>query len=132
MVDAKWEQFYQVMLVALAHPPDAALKAWRKTQIGRGNVLRAKDFDTALRAAVAYGESDPLDLAVWMSRNGFAPVLVRPDGHRWSVKERAFIESVKMHGLAPLFMTYDEEAIVRVPGPHTSYRDLLRLGWRDE
>lgn len=131
-VDQKWAAFYQVMLVALAGVPEAQFKAWRKTQIGRGKTLYAKDFDCACRAAVAFGEAPVIELMAWMSQNGFTPVFVRPEGHKWTMGERAFIESVKMRGLSPEFMSWDEEAIIRIPGPATGPRDLLRLGWQDE
>lgn len=130
---AKWEAFYQVMLVALATDvPEAAMKSWRKTMIGRGHAMYAKEFDCACRAAVAFGDAPVIGLMAWMSQNGFAPLFVRPFDHKWTMGERAFIESIKMRGLTPSFLTWDEEALFAVPGPATGPRDLIRLGWQDE
>jgi hypothetical protein len=133
MIAPIWGPWWRAVLVGVANPPEPALKAYRKTQIGRGKDLKAKDFDAAQRAAkLLNSPADCLQLIVWMAKNGMDPLFVRPEGHEWSVKERAIVESIRTKGLNPQVLIYDEEAMYAAPAPATSPRDLIRLGWRDE
>jgi hypothetical protein len=126
----KWSAWWSVYAVARAAPTAEALKAWRKTQIGRGKILRASDFDSAVRAAQRDAGPDPhLDVMISLSRQGITPTLCRPEGHEWTLVERACIAAWNMRGIKPMIYLYDCEAVYVAPPPHTSYRDLLRLGW---
>src|SRR6202012_1026946 len=112
--------------------PEAALKAWRKTMIGRGHPLKAKEFDNAISGAANAGPYTQIELAKALVGQGVPPTFVVPEGHEWTDTERSVIALCKMRGTPVAILQYDADSMVRVPAPVTSPKDLLRLGWRHE
>jgi hypothetical protein len=102
-----------------------ALKAWRKGLIGRGNPLRAKDFDNALKGAHTSmaGKPETVESTVartlWYVRVGMPPCFARPSGWAYSERELDAIAISRAHELEPVFLAYTETAIEPVDGPTT-------------
>lgn len=102
-----------------------AVKSWRKSQIGRKNVLRAKDFDNAARgvrtAMAGHAESveTTLERARWHIVHGIPPTFARPAGWEWGDGELEVIRISRARGIEPVFLSFDTSGIDPVPGPGT-------------
>lgn len=101
-----------------------ATKNWRKTMIGRGHPLKARDFDNAVRGVEKgmAGKSETIETilarAYWYIRNGIPVPVVRPLDWEWSTEELTLIRLARTKG-EPKFLTYDESGIDETPGPAT-------------
>lgn len=126
------QEWWSVVFVANSDAPEEAVKTWRKTMIGRGHPLKAKEFDNAVSGNLKAGGYDQTELAKSLISKGIPPTFVVPEGHEWTDTERSIIALCKMRDTPVAVLQYDAETMVRVPPPVTSPTDLLRLGWRHE
>jgi hypothetical protein len=101
-----------------------ALKAWRKTMIGRGNPLKARDFDNAVHGAEKAMGGHPETVASllvrsrWYVSQGIPPVFARPVDWDWKDEELEVIRIARVN-LEPVFLAYDENGIDKITGPAT-------------
>lgn len=109
------------------------IKAWRKTMIGRGRPLRARDFDNAVNGANKAMAGHPETVASllirssWYSRNGMPVVFVRPSGWSYGPEELEAIRIIRVR-TEPKFISYDQSGIDEVQGPATKANKWDR--WR--
>jgi hypothetical protein len=111
-----------------------ALKAWRKSQIGRKAALRARDFDNAQRGVRTSMAGQPqtiesvIQRALWYVRIGVPPCFARPAGWTYSDRELEVIAIARAHDLEPTFLAYDTTGIDAIPGPATKHNPWNK--WR--
>lgn len=117
----------------MAECPEGPLKAYRKSLIGRGKPLTAKQADSAIRGAqhvLATGalsgkgkgakreiESEPvadkLSRGLWYLRQGLPLVLARPYGYTWTPSEIKVIKIAKEKGIAIKCLQWDGDEVHR-------------------
>lgn len=104
-----------------------AVKAWRKGSIGRGNVLRAKDFDAAARgvrmamAGRCETIADILERARWAIAHDIPPTFCRPAGWEWADAELELLRIARARiGYAPVCLSFDTSGIDTIPCPKTT------------
>lgn len=103
-----------------------AVKAWRKGSIGRGNILRAKDFDAAARgvrlAMAGRCETLPdiLERARWAIMHDIPPTFCRPVGWEWGPAELELARISRARGIDPVCLAFDPSGIDTVPCPKTT------------
>lgn len=102
-----------------------AFTAWRKTQIGRKAILRARDFDNAARGVRAAMAGTPetiestLQRSRWYINQGIPPVFARPTGWNFTKPELDAIRISRSRGIEPVCYNYDTTGIDVVPVPAT-------------
>lgn len=103
-----------------------AVKAWRKGSIGRGNILRAKDFDAAARgvrlAMAGRCETIPdiLERARWAIRHDIPPTFCRPTGWEWGDAELELLRIARSRDIDPVCLSFDPSGIDTIPCPKTA------------
>ena len=126
----EWWQAVEVLAAVASFGSDDedytdAIKAWRKTQIARKAVLKARDFDNAARGVsrAMAGKRDSVGEFVgrarWYVARGILPVFARPAAYVYSKDELEIIRIARAHGCEPVFLSFDATGIDKVPGPAT-------------
>jgi len=101
-----------------------AIAAWRKTKIGRGNELKAKEFGNAVNGATKAMGGHPETIssmmvrARWYVTQGIRPVFARPVGWKYQPEELRVIATARLTA-EPLFLAYDATGIDETTGPAT-------------
>ena len=126
-VVSEWWLVAEVIIASASLPPsisEEAFKAWRKTLIGRGKPLRARDFDNAVRGAEKAMAGHPetvgslLVRARWYAGQGITPVFARPIGWDYGEDELEVIRIARVKG-EPVFLAYGQDGIDEIAGPAT-------------
>ena len=132
-------EYWRVMELALSDCDREVLKTWRKTMIGRGKSLRARDFDNAVSGAdgalckkgagtskmhpLRNSYEDKIARAYWYIRQNVPPVFARASEYKYTDEELIIISMAIDNGLEPVFLEYDSSGIDRVAGPGSPGHD---------
>jgi hypothetical protein len=138
--DFSWEplpvEFWELQELVQNGCPDAALKAFRKTVIGKKNPLTASEADAAIAGALAACrtgriintrkkerayEIPSVDLfmcrAYWYATEGIPVCFARPYGYEWTKDELDFIHEDDGEEIELSFLSFDDDAVDRVEAP---------------
>lgn len=100
------------------------IKSWRKSMIGRGKPLRARDFDNAVSGVHKAMAGHPETVAsltarsLWYAEQGIPVPIVRPTGWQYSPEELTTIRIARTKAELR-FISYDATGIDEVEGPAT-------------
>jgi hypothetical protein len=125
---------WELIELVMAGCPDEPLKTFRKSLIGRGKPLTARQADSAIsgaRCVLATGpkadrgqraqrpEKLPHSLARlrWYLRHRMPVVFARPQGHDWNEPETEMITEARAAGVPLTFLEWDAAAVDRTAGP---------------
>lgn len=129
-------EIWELIELVMASCPEDALKAFRKTIIGRGKPLTARMADAAIGGARTVLETGPLTgrgqskhaevpealrpkLARlhWYLRHRMPLVFARAQGYEYTDEERELIAAARRTDVRVTFLEWSGEAVDRVAGP---------------
>jgi hypothetical protein len=127
-------EIFELIELVMAGCPEEPLKVFRKTLIGRGKPLSARQADSAIsgaRCVLQTGpkadrgkraerpETMPYSLARmrWYLRHRMPVVFARPQGHTWDDPETEVIGQARAAGVPVTFLEWDTAAVDRTAGP---------------
>jgi len=127
-------EFWELLEVVMAGAPKAAVKGFRKSMIGRGKPLKAREADAAIRGAILslqqsragaradlQGIVEPLDQNLerlrWYLKMKLPVVFARPAGWQYTRNEKWIIEDAREQNVEVTFLEFDDNAVDRVNGP---------------
>jgi hypothetical protein len=127
-------QTWELIELVMAGCPEEPLKTFRKTLIGRGKPLTARQADAAIggaRCASATGPADgrrkrayqyegltaSLARMRWYLRHRMPVVFARAHGHQWNEAEIEIIKEAAAGAVPVTFLEWNETAVDRTAGP---------------
>ena len=129
-------QVWELTELVMAGCPAEALKEFRKSLIGRGNPLTARQADAAIGGARAVRRTGPLPVSgrqaraelpesrrqavarsYWYMRSGLPVVFARPEGYKFRKREKQAMKIARQHDIALTFLEWNETGVDRVVGP---------------